>query len=135
MKDYEKLGGGVKMNMAGIAGVIMIILGVLLLIWSFLAYARHRLTENFGMIWGLTALCLIVAGIVLAATGGSLKALVAVMVLLGIMLVLCLFGFSQVISILIMKNQELAMQVSLLNQENESVLQELMAAKEQKTHE
>ena len=123
------------MEMAGIAGIVMLVLGGLLLIWSFLAYARHRLTENFGMIWGLAAVCLIIAGIVLAVAGGSSMAVVTVMVLLGIMLVLCLFGFSQAISILIMKNQELAMQVSLLNQENESILQELMMTKEQKAHE
>lgn len=123
------------MDMAGIAGIIMIVIGVLLLIWSFLAYAKHRLTESFGMMWGLTALCLIIAGIVLAVAGGSLTAVVTVIVSLGIMLVLCLFSFSQAISILIMKNQELAMQVSLLNQENESILQELMTTKEQKTHE
>lgn len=123
------------MEMTGIVGLIMIGTGVLLLVWSFLAYARHRLTENFGMIWGATALCLIVAGIVLAVTDGSFVAVMAVIVLLGLMLLLCLFGFSLAISILIMKNQELAMQVSLLNQENESILQELMSAKEQKAHE
>lgn len=124
------------MEMARIAGIVMIVLGGLLLIWSFLAYARHRLTENFGMVWGLAAVCLIIAGIVLAAAGGSFMAVVVVVViLLGVMLVLCLFGFSQVISVLIMKNQELAMQVSLLNQENESILQELMMTKEQRAHE
>ena len=123
------------MEMARIAGIAMLVLGGLLLIWSFLAYARHRLTENFGMVWGLAAVCLIIAGIVLAAAGGSFMAVVTVMILLGIMLVLCLFGFSQAISVLIMKNQELAMQVSLLNQENESILQELMITKEQKAHE
>lgn len=127
--------GGKIMEMARIAGIVMIVLGGLLLIWSFLAYARHRLTENFGMVWGLAAVCLIIAGIVLAAAGGSFMAVVVVVILLGVMLVLCLFGFSQVISVLIMKNQELAMQVSLLNQENESILQELMMTKEQRAHE
>lgn len=123
------------MELTGIIGIIMMVMGVLLLIWSFLAYARHRLTENFGMVWGLTALCLVIAGIVLAVTDGSFMAVMVIAILLGILLVLCLFGFSQVISVLIMKNQELAMQVSLLNQENESILQELMMTKEQKTHE
>ena len=123
------------MEIARIAGIAMTALGVLLMMWSFLAYARHRLTENFGMIWGLAALCLTVAGIVLTVAGRNFAAVAVVSVLLGILLVLCLFGFSQVISILIMKNQELAMQVSLLNQENESILQELMTAKEQKAHE
>jgi hypothetical protein len=36
-----------------------------------------------------------------------------------------MFYLSQAISQLIRKNQELAMQVSLLNQENESILREL----------
>lgn len=119
------MGVGKNMEMAGIVGIAMIVLGGLLLIWSFLAYAKRRLTESFGMIWGIAALCLAVAGIVLTVTGQSFMAVTAVVVLLGVMLVLCLFGFSQAISVLIMKNQELAMQVSLLNQENESILQEL----------
>ena len=123
------------MEMAGIAGITMIVSGVSLLLWSFVAYARHRLTENFGMVWGLAALCLTAAGIVLTVAGKNFAAVAVVAVLLGVLLVLCLFGFSQAISVLIMKNQELAMQVSLLNQENESILQELMTAKEQKTHE
>lgn len=129
-----EMGAGKIMEMARIAGMVMIVSGGLLLIWSFWAYAKHRLTENFGMIWGLAALCLIVAGIVLAVVEQSFTAVMTVVILLGVLLVLCLFGFSQVISVLIMKNQELAMQVSLLNQENESILQELTTAKEQKVH-
>lgn len=123
------------MEMAKIAGITLIATGGALLVWSFLAYAKHRLTENFGMSWGLVALCLAAAGVVLLVTEQSFAAMVAVILCLGILLVLCLFGFSQAISILIMKNQELAMQVSLLNQENESILQELTNMKEQKAHE
>ena len=123
------------MEMVKIAGVAMTALGVLLLAGSFIAYAKHRLTENFGMIWGLAALCLTVSGIVLIAAEQSITTVLAIVIFLGILLVLSLFGFSQAISVLVMKNQELAMQVSLLNQENESILQELTTAKEQKTHE
>lgn len=118
------------MEMARIAGIAMIILSVLLLTWSFLSYAKRRMTENFGMIWGAAALCLLAAGIVLLAAGQSPVAVFAVVIFLGILLVLSLFGFSIAISILIMKNQELAMHVSLLNQENESILQELASKKE-----
>lgn len=118
------------MEMAWIAGIAMIILSVLLLVWSFLAYAKHRMTENFGMIWGTAALCLLVTGIVLLAAGQSPVTVFVIVIFLGILLVLGLFGFSIAISILIMKNQELAMHVSLLNQENESILQELAAKKE-----
>ena len=87
------------------------------------------------MIWGIAALCLTVSGIVLIAAEQSITTVLAIVIFLGILLVLSLFGFSQAISVLVMKNQELAMQVSLLNQENESILQELTTAKEQKTHE
>lgn len=126
---------GDRMEIAKIAGITMIVSGAALLVWSFLAYAKHRLTENFGMIWWLAALCLAAAGIVLLVAEQSYIAIAAVVLCIGILLVLCLFGFSQAISILIMKNQELAMQVSLLNQENESILQELTIVKEQKAHE
>lgn len=80
-------------------------------------------------------MCLTVSGIVLIAAEQSITTVLAIVIFLGILLVLSLFGFSQAISVLVMKNQELAMQVSLLNQENESILQELTTAKEQKTHE
>ena len=118
------------MEMARIAGIVMIILGVLLLVWSFLAYAKRRMTENFGMIWGVAALSLLVIGIILLVAGQKPVTVFAVIIFLGILLVFGLFGFSIAISTLIMKNQELAMHVSLLNQENESVLQKLSAKKE-----
>lgn len=122
------------MELVKIAGIVMVVSGALLMVWSFVAYAKQRLTENFGMIWGLVALCLTVIGIVLLAVELKPGVMLAVVVFLGIMLLLSLFGFSQAISVLIMKNQELAMQVSLLNQENESILQELTTAKEQSAH-
>lgn len=108
----------------------MIISGLLLIICSFLAYAKRKMTENFGMIWGVAALCLLVIGIVLLVAGQNPVTVFAVVIFLGILLILGLFGFSIAISILIMKNQELAMHVSLLNQENESILQEFAAKKE-----
>ncbi len=108
----------------------MIVLGVLLLAGSFIAYAKHRLTENFGMIWGIVAICLLVTGIILAVIEESLTAVSVIAIFLGVLLVAGLFGFSQAISVIIMKNQELAMQVSLLNQENEGILRELTRKKE-----
>lgn len=122
------------MEIARIVGIIMIVLSVLLLTGSFMAYARHRLTENFGMIWGIIAICFLVMGIVLTAAGRSATVALVIGILLGVLLVAGLFGFSKAISVLTMKNQELAMQVSLLNQENEGILRELAAEKEKKAH-
>ncbi|MCM1304417.1 MAG: hypothetical protein NC306_09920 [Butyrivibrio sp.] len=121
--------------MARIAGIVLTVLGAMLLVGSFTAYARRKLTEDFGMIWVIVAVCFLGGGIVLIAMGQSVTALFVVTVLLGVLLVAGLFGFSKVISILVMKNQELAMQVSLLNQENESFIRMFTAKKEENTHE
>lgn len=118
------------METVRVVGIVMIVLSVILLTGSFLAYARHRLTENFGMIWGIVAVCLLIMGIILTVMEESVTAVAVIAVSLGVLLVVGLFGFSQAISVMIMKNQELAMQVSLLNQENEGILQELTTKKE-----
>lgn len=118
------------MELARIAGIVMIILGLLLFVWSFLAYAKRKMTENFGMVWGFSALCLLIIGIVLLVTGPSPVTVFVAAAFLGVLLAFGLFGLSIAVSVLIMKNQELAMHVSLLNQENESILQELAAKKE-----
>lgn len=123
------------MEMMRVVGIVIIALGVLILTGGFLAYARHRLTESFGMVWGLIAVCLLAVGIVLLVSRQGVTAACVIAVLLFVLLVMGLFGLSQVVSVLLMKNQELAMQVSLLNQENESILQELAAEKEKSTHE
>ncbi len=123
------------METVRIVGTVMIVLSVLLLAGSFLAYARHRLTENFGMLWAVLSVGLLAMGVILNVAGDSLTAVSVIAILLGVALVAGLFGFSQAISILIMKNQELAMQVSLLNQENEGILQELTSKKEKEAHE
>lgn len=118
------------METVRVVGIVMIALSVLLLAGSFIAYARHRLTENFGMIWGIVSVCLLIMGIVLTVIKESFTAVSVIAITLGVLLVAALFGFSQAISVMIMKNQELAMQVSLLNQENEGILQELTTKKE-----
>ncbi len=115
------------MNFEVILGSVLIALSIVLLAADFLTYARKKLTEGFGLIWALIAVLLLVAGILLlAADWASLSALTLLMVVL----MLFLFGVSRAVSVLTMKNQELAMQVSLLNQENESILQDLAQLKE-----
>ncbi len=99
--------------------------GIVLLVLSFLSYARQRLTEGMGLIWGFFSLLLIAVGVfpgLLGLTEGHAALLVC---LLGLLLIFLLFKISMEVSVLAMKNQELAMQVSLLNQENERILHEL----------
>lgn len=105
--------------------ILLLATGILLLIWDFLSYARQKLTENMGLLWGVFSVLLIVSGAAPAVTklfGGQVEILFFI---LGIMLIVLLFRLSMLVSVLAMKNQELAMQVSLLNQENERILHEI----------
>ena len=116
-------------------GITLIVLGVTLLLVDFMTYVRKKLTEGFGLIWILLAVLFLVAGIVLLVAEQITSVVWIVMILLMVILTTFLFGISRIISILVMKNQELAMQVSLLNQENESILQDLNELKEKHSNE
>lgn len=116
------------MEIADIIRTIVIVGGVLLLCLDFFSFVHRRLTEGIGIAWALFAVVLILVGAVPGLSAWS-TALCAegyvAFFLVGFLLVLGMFLLSQSISQLIMKNQELAMQVSLLNQENESILSAL----------
>ncbi len=120
------------MGFAMVAGIALIVFGAALLVMDFLEYAKQKLTEGFGLIWGLLAVLLLGAGIVLVVAEQITLVVWVAALLFVIVMAVFLFGVSRVVSVLMMKNQELAMQVSLLNQENESILQELMAIKGQR---
>ena len=111
-----------------------IILGIYLLVITILSLARRRMTEQFCLLWGFLS----VASIIFGATVNpselyryiSKEGLLIVM--LGILLIVYAAWFlSTQVSVLIRKNQELAMQISLLNQENEQILKTLRDMREQ----
>ena len=77
----------------------IIILGVFLLSVTFSNYVRGKLREKATFLWGILAIAMILSGAVPVLSGWSKR-------------------FRR-------KNQELAMHVSLLNQENERILKEL----------
>lgn len=102
--------------------------GFLFLILAFHEYVRKKLTEAAGLIWALLGILLLI----LALWPGALAwcaaiSLAGLTFLFGIFLSLALILFWQSLAVskLTRKNQELAMQVSLLNQENEQILTEL----------
>lgn len=97
-----------------------IIFGILLLIITFRAYVRQKMTEEIGMGWLIIAVVIVAAALFAKKEWWSLS-MMPWFVLAGAV-VLLLFGISEAVSGLIMKNRELAMQVSLLNQENERIL-------------
>lgn len=103
-----------------------------ILIWMTLAsLAKRKFTDQFCMLWGLMAACMVLAGILLNPTQISRYISNTGLLLLVILfsgLLYMAWCFSREISSLTRKNQELAMQLSLLNQEHDQVqklLQEL----------
>lgn len=116
------------MHSGNILQIIMIMTGVFLLIVTTTSLARRRMTESFCLAWGLISGILVVAGIFLRPSEWnhyiSTMGMVLV-VLIGFCIIYVAYFMSAKVSELSRKNQELAMQVSLLNQENERILERL----------
>ncbi len=110
------------------AGVFLA--GAILMISSFWMNAYKKITVNFAVIWEILGLMLVLVGIVPVFSQWS--RLVSSGTGLAFFCVGSVFLFEEVrtsvlLSQLMMKNRELAMQVSLLNQENEYIMNELDA--------
>jgi hypothetical protein len=103
-------------------------MGVILLAVDFLYYCKQKMKENFAFPWGVLAVCMILFSVIPGLSGWS-RALPAnawpAVLFLGGILIWIFYTMSAVISQLSLKNQELAMQVSLLNCENDRVLRTL----------
>lgn len=111
---------------------LMVATGIVFLLWDFYSYARQKLNESMGLIWALVSIALIVTGAVPALSGGVSEWLLICLFIICLLLLFLLFKVTKAISVLTMKNQELAMQVSLLNQENEKILHRLGIVSDEK---
>ena len=109
----------------------IIILGVFLLSVTFSNYVRGKLREKATFLWGILAIAMILSGAVPVLSGWSKRfndvIYIAPFVII-IVFVCIMFYITKEISVLRRKNQELAMHVSLLNQENERILKETCIA-------
>ena len=108
--------------------IIMVATGVFLLIVTINSLAKRKMTESFCLAWGLISLVLICAGIFLRPAGWNryLSNMGMVMVLMiGFCAIYVLYFLSSKVSELARRNQELAMQISLLNHENQHMMEQL----------
>ena len=116
------------MSTAAIVKFSVILVGIGIMAITFVMHAEKKLTVNLAVTWELLGIAAILSGAVPKFSGWSSRLSLGSLVVLLITAFLVLWGVYQMtiqISSLIMKNQELAIQVSLLNQENERILQEL----------
>lgn len=111
---------------------LMVATGIVFLLWDFYSYAKQKLNESMGMIWGFVSIALIITGAVPALSGEVSEWLLICLLIICLLLLFLLFKVTKAVSVLTMKNQELAMQVSLLNQENEKILHQLGILKDEK---
>lgn len=107
---------------------ILIIIGLFLLIITVRSLSRRGMTETFSLLWGLVSLAFILAGVLLHPTMWHYYISFAGLILFLVLIICGLYAayfVSIKISELVRKNHELAIQVSLLNQENERILKRL----------
>ena len=100
--------------------VVMILAGVAILLTDIVLLAKRKLHETMSIVWGFVALLVIIAGIVLHPSGWidymSETGLVLFLVI-GFCVIYGLFFASCNISDILKKQNEMAMNISLLNQE------------------
>ena len=123
------------MNTAAFIKTGLIITGIVIMALTFVFHAVRKLTVTLAVVWEFLGLTAILTGAVPAFSGWCYLLARGTAVAMFTIGVLVLWGGYQLcilISSLSMKNQELAMQVSLLNQENEKILRELEKITEEK---
>ena len=111
--------------MMTIIRILMVGTGILFLVLAFWAYTRQKLNDSMALIWAFVSIALVITGAVPAVSKHLNESLLIFMFIICLILLFLLFKVSKAVSVLSMKNQELAMQVSLLNQENERILHKL----------
>ena len=108
--------------------IFMIVIGIVIFGMTVTSLAKRHMTESFCIVWGVVALMIIIAGIVLqpAEWNRYISWSGLMLILFGVIALLAVsFYFSVRISRLTREIRELSIQISLLNQENAMILQEL----------
>ncbi len=114
--------------MAGILCTITVIEGIVLLVVDFISFVYQKITVGIELCWSAFAVVLILLGVVPGLSDWSRvvpREAVPAFLLISLAVIFSFFYLSCAVSQLLRKNQELAMHVSLLNQENEIILQKL----------
>ncbi len=113
---------------AGILCMITVLEGIVLLIVDFVSFVYQKITVGIELCWSAFAVVLILLGVVPGLSDWSKvvpREAIPAFLLISLAVIFSFFYLSCAVSQLLRKNQELAMHVSLLNQENEIILQKL----------
>lgn len=116
------------MGMIDIFRFIVVLTGAGVFLMTISSLARRKMTESFSLTWGLVSIVLMLVGILLRPYGvSSLISLTGMLLILviGFCVIFGAFYVTSKLSELTRRNQELALQVTLLNQENRIIMEKL----------
>ncbi len=107
---------------------VLVIVGIVLVVLTFIMYSAKKMTVHLAVTWEWIGFTGIVIGIVPIFSNWCFllsRGTAAAVIVAGILIIWGGYQMSIIISLLLMRSQELTMQVSLLNQENERIMTEL----------
>ena len=115
--------------------LFVIVAGAYMFLKAILSLAKRKMTEPFCLAWAVLSALMILSGIILNPSQldryVSLRGLILIMIIVSGIL-WGLWFISTQVSSLKRRNQELAMQISLLNHDCEKMLRELEKLRKEK---
>ena len=123
------------MAVGDVLRLFVIIAGAYMFLKAILSLAKRKMTEPFCLAWAVLSALMIFSGILLnpSQLDGYISTRGLILIIIIVSGILWgLWFISTQVSILKRKNQELAMQISLLNNDCEKILRELEKLKREK---
>ena len=120
--------------MGEILRIVLILIAVFMLAKAVVSLAKRKMTDQFCLFWAFLAVLIGLAGILLKPSTIGRYISVRGLILVMIALIAVLWGMwfiSTQVSILMRKNQEIAMQTSLLNQDCVQLLKKIESLEEE----
>ena len=123
------------MAVGDVRRLFVIVAGAYMFLKAILSLAKRKMTEPFCLAWAVLSALMILSGIILNPSQldryVSLRGLILIMIIVSGIL-WGLWFISTQVSSLKRRNQELAMQISLLNHDCEKMLRELEKLRKEK---
>ena len=123
------------MAVGDVLRLFVIVAGAYMFLKAILSLAKRKMTEPFCVAWAVLSALMILSGIILNPSQldryVSLRGLILIMIIVSGIL-WGLWFISTQVSSLKRRNQELAMQISLLNHDCEKMLRELEKLRKEK---
>ena len=123
------------MAVGDVLRLFVIVAGACMFLKAILSLAKRKMTEPFCLAWAVLSALMIFSGILLnpSQLDGYISTRGLILIIIIVSGILWgLWFISTQVSILKRKNQELAMQISLLNNDCEKILRELEKLKREK---